>query len=156
MKRIGLFLIGILFAVIVNGQTMNRAVESKPVYKDYGAWSIQAEDGQVGVRAFITKERVYDVEQKQYAKELTDTTPKYRYELYLESKSIYRGEPTSTWLYKARVFINGREVTYMNYPDGFTVNVTVKPTLVYWYEVPMIDLDMAITWESAIYENRTF
>ena len=137
-------------AMFLSGQ---EPLQTKPIYRDYGTWSIQVEGNTVGVRAYITKEKIYTEAKKQ---EYTKEAQRYRYELYLESKSVYRGERTSTWLYGARVYINGREVTYQNYPNGITLSAGTEPTLIYWYEVSMADLEMAITWENAIYENRNF
>ena len=150
MKKIALFLIGFLITIAASAQ---EPLQTKPIYKDYGTWSIDVEGNTVGVRAYITKEKIYTPTKKQ---QYVQEAQKYRYELYLESKSVYRGERTSTWLYGARVYINGREVTYQNYPEGFTVSIKTKPTMVYWFEVPMENLDMAITWESAVYENRNY
>lgn len=149
MKKIVLILIGFLITIAAIAQ---QPLQTKPIYRDYGTWSIQVEGNTVGVRAYVTKEKIYTKTKNQYIEQVQ----KYRYELYLESKSVYQGTSTTTWLYNARVFINGREVTYQNYPQGFTVSAGIKPTLVYWYEVAMGELEMAITWENAIYENRNF
>lgn len=149
MKKIALLLISFLITIAVTAQ---EPVQTKPIYRDYGTWSIQVEGNTIGVHAYVTRERIYPQTKNQYIQE----AQKYRYELYLESKSIFRGSSTSTWLYGARVFINGREVTYQNYPQGFTVAVAIEPTLIYWYEVSMDNLEMAITWENAVYENRNY
>jgi len=156
MKRILIILIGLLFAITINGQTNINRPENKPIYKDYGTWTLDVEGDKVGVRAYITKEPVYLATKKQYAQQYAPKSPTYRYELYLESKSIFRGNTTNTWLYNSRVFINGVEVTREQFPTGFTVSVDISPTLVYWYEVASENLDMAITWENAIYENRVY
>ena len=78
-----------------------------------------------------------------------------RYELYLESRSEYNGKKTSTWIYNARVFINGVEMTKEQFPDGFILSIDVEPTLVYWYETPPVEeLALYISWGNAVYETR--
>lgn len=151
MKKLTTFLISILFALSVYGQEY---INGKPVYRNYGKWSIEVEGNEVGVQAYVTKERIYNEIKKQYIQK-SEPENLYRYELYLVSKSVYRGEITKTWLYSARVFINGVEATKEQFPEGFTVSVDIEPTMVYWYQIASEKIELAITWENAIYENRT-
>ena len=140
-------------AMFVNGQTLR---ENQKLYHDFGTWSM--DDGQgntVGIHAYATMETIMKYPQNTYEQKSLAPYPVHRYELVLESKSVYRGKATATWIYNARVFINNVEMTKEQFPDGFILSVGVAPTVVYWYETPPVDeLSMYISWGSAIYETR--
>lgn len=139
MKKLIFIICLLLFSFNMCGQQYN-----KEIYLDYGTWSIPHGNNLIAVRAYVTREVFYE-KQSNY----------YRYELILESKSRYSGYLTKTWLYNARVFINGVEVTRDQFPQGFIASIGVEPTMIYWYKTPInTNIRFYIEWKDAIYEPR--
>jgi uncharacterized membrane protein len=127
----------------------------KPIYQDFGTWSLDVGNDKVAIHAYATIELIEKEVTNSYAQKEMMPTLVQRYELYLISESIYDGEATSTWIYGARVFINGDEVTKKQFPEGFILSVGTEPTLVYWYETPPVEgLAIYISWNNAVYETR--
>lgn len=163
MKKIIFGLIFVLFSTTLNAQS----VGSREIYENYGTWSIDVENNEVSISAFVTIQKNIEsidpyalklemhTKNKREIKEIEEYKTIYRYELYLKSNSTYNGDTTSTWIYGARVFINGVEVTKEKFPDGFMISIAPKPTLIYWYETKRDEsVDFYVKWESAVYENR--
>lgn len=141
MKKFLLCLVFALFSLLLSGQEYK-----KNVYQDFGTWSVPYNNNTIGIHGYVTRE-IY-MNEKEGIKF-------YRYELILVSKSKYNGYNTSTWLYGARVYINGDEITKSQFPDGFTMNVGIEPTLIYWYKSPVnVKINFYIKWEDAVYEPR--
>ena len=159
--RIIVVLILLSMALFLNGQNL---VGNQKVHQDFGTWTI--DDGQgntVGINGYCTIELIkyYPTIVNKYEKQTLVPYQIQRYELYLVSKSVYRGNATNTWIYGARVFIDvgdgdGKgEMTAEQFPDGFILSINTEPTLVYWYEIePIEGLGMYISWNNAIYETR--
>lgn len=163
MKKITLGLLFILFSITLNAQS----IDNKRIYEDYGTWSIDVENNKVSISAYVTiQENTKGIDpyalklemhskNKREIEKIEEYETFYRYELYLKSNSIYNGDTTNTWIYGARVFIDGVEVTKEKFPDGFMISIKSKPTLIYWYETKKDeDIDFYVKWESAVYENR--
>ena len=146
-------------ALFLNGQQLT---PNQKLHQDFGTWSLP--DGQgntIGIRAYATVENITKYPTNQYEQKSMKPYTVQRYELWLESKSVYRGRNTATWINGARVYIDfndglgRREMTAEQFPQGFILSLTVEPTLVYWYEIePVVGLGMYISWENAIYETR--
>lgn len=137
----------------------------KTVYEDFGTWSLEVENNKISISAYVTQEIIkqeiepYEIElqilQKRRKEGIDFVKTKYKYELYLQSNSIYNGDTTSTWIYSGRVFINGVEITKEQFPDGFTLLIKREPTLIYWYETTLSEkMNFYVIWENAVYENR--
>jgi hypothetical protein len=164
MKKIFLGFLLLLFSITLNAQNSN----GKRIYENYGTWSVDGENNnKVSISAFVTVEEIikkidpYELKlemqtkNKREIKEIEEFETIFRYELYLKSNSIYKGDTTNTWIYGARVFINGKEFTKEKFPDGFMISIEQKPTLIYWYETTSKEkIDFHVEWESAVYENR--
>jgi hypothetical protein len=163
MKRILLGIFFLLFSILLNAQSIG----NKEIHRNYGTWSIDVENNKVSISAFVTvQENIEGIDpytlklemhkkNKKEIKEIEEYKTVYRYELYLKSNSIYNGDTTSTWIYGARVFINGVEVTKEKFPNGFMISIEPKPTLIYWYETKREEnINFYVKWESAVYENR--
>ena len=159
MKKLFLFVVGLLFVLGLSAQ--NLAPQQK-IHQDFGTWSI--DDGQgntVSIKAYATVEIIERYPTNTYEKQSLEPYKIQRYELWLQSKSVYRGKATETWINGARVFIDfndgygKREMTAEQFPQGFLLSITTEPMLVYWYEIePVEGLGMYISWENAIYETR--
>ena len=84
----------------------------------------------ISISSYVTKQKILSNETKQMVTDL----PKYRYELVLQSNSIYNGNVTKTWIYGARVFIDSLEVTREQSPDGFSAIINTEPTIIFRYD----------------------
>lgn len=146
-------LILLSMTMFLNGQNLT---PTQRLYHDFGTWSINDEQGNtVGIHAYATMEAIIKYPESAYEKQNLAPYEIHRYELHLESKSVYHGRATNTWVYNARVFINDVEMTKEQFPDGFILSIGVEPVMVYWYETrPVDNLSLFISWESAIYETR--
>lgn len=149
-------------ALFIKGQS---PISGKMIYEDFGTWSLDVNDDEISISAFVTVElssepiQEYELElqmQQKKRKEVIETTKTVRrYELYLKSNSILNGDTTSTWIYGGRVFINNVEVTGEQFPNGFTLLIEKEPTLVYWYETISLEkINFYVNWQNAVYENR--
>jgi len=123
----------------------------KSLHEDYGTWVMEQAGNTISLKAYVT------VEEETNCKTLTKLdTICYKYKLYLVSKSKYKGDVTSTWVYGGRVVANKVELTSKQFPEGFIILVGVKPTLIYTYETNNKDnnINLGITWDKAVYEPR--
>jgi len=140
-------------ALFIKGQ--HPVHTDKPIYQDFGVWSLQVGNDKVAIHAYATLETLDKEITNSYAQKSLEPNLIQRYELYLVSESKYNGRLTSTWIYGARVYINGEEVTRKQFPEGFILSIATEPTLVYWYETPPVDgLNIYISWNNAVYETR--
>ena len=147
--------------LFLNGQDL---VGNQKLYQDFGTWSIDDGYGnKIAIQAYATVELIteYPTVVNSYEQKSLEPHQVQRYELYLVSKSIYRGSLTTTWIYGARVFIDfndgigKKEMTADQFPDGFVLSISTKPTLVYWYQIePIVGLGMYVSWNNAVYETR--
>jgi len=141
-----LFLFG--FALALNAQSYSK----KEMVKDFGKFDHEVtSNDKIGISSYITKQEIIpspNFEQKQVA---IVELPKYRYELVLQSNSIYNGKATKTWIYGARVFIDSLEVTREQSPDGFTAIINIEPTTIFRYDSSLDTINIKITWKSSIY-----
>ena len=131
-------------AMFLNGQQLT---PTQKIHQDFGTCA--------------TVENITKYPTNSYEKQSMDAYTIQRYELWLVSKSVYRGKNTATWINGARVYIDfndglgKREMTVDQFPQGFILSLTIEPMLVYWYEIePVQGLGMYISWEHAIYETR--
>ena len=116
-------------------------------YRNLGAYHQDYADGSsIHVEAYIMKK---------LNRTGAYTNYKYQYELTLKSESIHNGYYTQTWLYNARFFYNGQEISYNQYPNGATLYVGTAPTGVYsWFTSEEQIAKFTLSWSSAAYEPR--
>lgn len=135
MKNLFNFKIWLVFAVLmfvgvfskVNAQQYpSKSAPQTILYRDLGTYSVTFADGSVlAIRAYVLKQRNNNDYYGQYQNQFT---------LVAESKSVSRGYYTETWLYGVRVNLNDIEVSYQQYPQGYTIFVKTTPTVIYnWY-----------------------
>jgi hypothetical protein len=147
MKKL-VFIILLFFGFItLNAQT----TYSKSVkVEDLGSWNktVSSTD-KINVSSYVTKQKILpDVNSQE---KLVNNLPKYRYELVVKSNSIYNGKLTKTWIYGARVFIDDKEATASQSPDGFTIIINTEPTVIFRYDSNLDTINIKITWKSSNY-----
>ena len=141
MKTIRNILLGFLFILLSSFGT-----DQSPIYQHLGSFNYQhTYNTNVGVSAYVTKHHNIN---KAYA------AYKYVFHLKLISSSHNNGVLTSTWLYNARVFIDGNEVTYQQSPYGFTSYIRTTETIVYTWYTNNEHVSYGINWSSAVYDPR--
>lgn len=138
------------------------------LHSDFGEWIIKENGHQTGIAGYSTFEKIVMVEEFDYQfanaqvqrkverkfepKEITY----YVYRVYLESRSLFHGDSTGTWVYGARVFVNGYEESKDLYPDGFMVFVGVEPSRIFKFEAKEKpeNIKFEVEWKEAAYEPR--
>jgi hypothetical protein len=145
MKKL-VFVILLLFGItsILNAQTYEKSMK----FKDFGSWDkVVSPANKISISSYITKRKnLTGISQSAIA-----NSPKYQYELVLQSKSVYNGNLTKTWIYGAKVFIDSLEVTHDQSPDGFTAIINTEPTIIYRYDSSLDTINIKITWKSSQY-----
>lgn len=136
----------ILIVLLFFGFVTIRAQEKSMKVEDFGTWDkkISSVD-KISVSSYVIKHQLLLKEKAPI------DSPKYRYELIVKSNSIYNGHLTKTWLFGTRVFIDGKEATNSQSPDGFTAIINMEPTVIFRYDSSMDTVNIKITWESSKY-----
>lgn len=164
MKKIIFGLVFVLFSFFVSAQSQS----TKHMYENFGTWKLKVDQNELSISAFVTvQEKNEEMDRyelklemqsknRKQQKEIEENRTTYKYEVYLKSNSIFKGDTVSTWIYGAKVFIDGFEITKEKFPEGFMMLIEKKPTLIYWYETASPEkLNFNVEWESAVYENRS-
>ena len=99
----------------------------------------------VGLSSYVTKH---------YNQDSNYNTYRYVFYLKMISTSHNNGVLTSTWLYNAKVFVNGNEVTFQQSPQGFTSYVRTTETIVYSWYTNDENINYSITWGNVVYDPR--
>jgi hypothetical protein len=143
------FVILLLFGLtsVMSAQSYSK----KEINKDFGKFDREiSSNDKISISSYITKQEILPSPNFQQKQAVLDM-PKYRYELVLQSNSIYNGNLTKTWIYGARVFIDSLEVTRGQSPDGFTAIINIEPTTIFRYDSSLDTINIKITWKSSIY-----
>jgi hypothetical protein len=136
----------------ISFSTFGQIDTTKRIYRDYGVWTVELPYyNRVAVGSYITRNEISTFEQKSIS---AITFFKYRYEFYFVSYSVFNNFMRNTWLYGARIYINGFEETSRQFPNGFNVYITTQPTLVYWYETDYDNINISMTWVNSSIDNR--
>lgn len=145
-----LFFVVLMFTsfLTLNAQSYSK----KEMVKDFGKFDHEVtSNNKISISSYVTKqENLLSASQTVVQKQINDLL-KYRYELVLQSNSIYNGRLTKTWLYGARVFIDSLEVTREQSPNGFAVIIGTTPTTVYRHDSNLDTINIKITWKSSLY-----
>jgi hypothetical protein len=147
-KLVIIILLFFAFALTAKAQLYDKSV----IVEDFGKFVREVSPtDKISISSYVTKQKILiNVNVKQIQKKVPEL-PKYRYELVLQSNSIYDGNLTKTWIYGAKVFIDGLEVSREQSPDGFTAIINIKPTVIFRYESSMDSINIKITWKSSNY-----
>ena len=161
MKKLIFVLALILFGA---GLYAQNSAYGKDIYNDFGTFRLETDEGNiVSLSAFVTIDEEINVIHeeeglnKRELKQLKYEEPEieYHYELYLVSKSVFKGDTTNTWITEFRLFVDGEDVQINQFPDGRTLSVGPEPELIYTHHDTNRFCDFELTWERAIYEPRT-
>lgn len=156
MKKISFILIFSLLCLVTFGQSF---AQQKEVYANYGTFEKSYDNNKISVSAFVTIEGIVDTIYNSKSDDINVASKYtidslYQYNVYLESKSTYNGDTTSTWLYGVKVLVNNNDVMSNQFPDGFMLSVKTTPTLVYTYQSKKTDNKFNVKWEKSVYEPR--
>lgn len=122
-------------------------IQQEYIYRDLGEYVYNMPHGdRIGVKAYIVKSRNSNQMYSQY---------KNVFSLVAVSTSISRNYRTDTWLYNTRIYLNGSEISFNQFPYGLTVYVSTEPTSVYYWFTNDEDIGKYyLTWESSAYVPR--
>ena len=115
---------------------------------DSGKFDVEvAPLNKIGISSYVTKQK-----NPTYVDDKAITnSAKYRYELVMQSNSVYGGRLTKTWIYGARVFIDSLEVTREQSPEGFSAIIGITPTIIYRYDTSLDTINIKVSWKSSQY-----
>jgi len=141
MKKWWLVILFLLASTALCAQSANKSM-------DLGTWDKEISPAnKISISSYVTKRKISTfVDENAMV-----NSSKYRYELVLQSNSIYEGILAKTWIYGAKVFIDSLEVTRDQSPDGFIAIINVEPTIVYRYDSSLDTINIKITWKSSRY-----
>lgn len=142
MKKL-IFIIILFFGfIVVSAQSAN-----KSMVEDLGTWdkTVSRAD-KISISSYVTKKIIVYPDQNKMI-----DMPKYHYELVLRSNSVYNGQVTKTWIFGTKVFVDGKEATISQSPDGFTAIINTQPTVIFRYDSSFDTVNIKITWESSKY-----
>jgi len=143
MKKIIIIILLFFGFIGVGAQSTEKSMK----VEDFGTWdkTISRVD-KISISSYVTKKVIVYPDQNKMI-----DMPKYRYELVLKSNSIYSGHLTKTWIFNAKVYINDKEASISQSPDGFTAIINTEPTIIYRYDSSLDTVNIKITWESSKY-----
>ena len=78
----------------------------------------------------------------------TNTGYRYRYEVYVSSRTMYMNQYRNTNVYGLQVFVNGQNISLPQYPYGLNFTATVSGTLVYIWETNDPQAFFNVTWQN--------
>ena len=149
MKKLLLIILLFFGFIALSAQSVN-----KSKVEDFGTWDKEISPAnKISISSYVTKQPILTNEVVQ--KKIVNDQLKYRYELVLKSNSVFNGKLTKTWIYGAKVFIDNKEVTSSQSPDGFTAIINIEPTIIFRYDSSLDTINIKITWQSSNYfQNR--
>jgi hypothetical protein len=143
MKKLVIIILLFFGFVGISAQSANKSMK-----EDLGTWDKAISPvNKISISSYVTKQKiVIDVAQKK-----NDTQPIYHYELILKSNSIYNDQLTKTWIFGTKVFVDNKEATISQSPDGFTAIINTEPTVIFRYDSSLDTINIKITWQSSKY-----
>lgn len=141
------FLLFLMFIpiLVLKSQTYSE----KKIFIKYDDWDFKLSySSQISISSYVTKQKILTNKDFKQNEKSVSILPKYRFELILTSKSTIDTKLVSTWIFNTRVFINDVDINKNRFPNGFTVLIKNKPTLIYWYETDADSINIKITWEN--------
>jgi hypothetical protein len=162
MKKLIFVLALILFGA---GLYAQNSAYTKEIYKDYGTFKLETDDGHVvSMGAFTTIEEELNTVhvpletggKRSLKNKKLEMMPvfEYHYNLYLVSKSMFEGDTTNTWVSGLRIYVDEEDILENQFPDGMTLSIGTEPTLIYTHHCENEFCEFEVTWERAIYEPR--
>jgi hypothetical protein len=141
MKKLIIVILLFFGFLAINAQEKSMKVE------DFGTWDKAISPAnKISISSYVTKKTIVYPEQNKMI-----DMPKYRYELVLKSNSVYNGQLTKTWIFGTKVFVDGKEATVSQSPDGFTAIINTEPTIIFRYDSSLDSINIKITWQGSKY-----
>jgi len=134
------FLLFILFFII---SLLPLKVNGQSIYQNLGNYNLSIINGNIDITGVVMKYDSYSMNFK------TQTGYRYRYELFLYSKSYYQGQSRNTYVSNSFVFVNGQNVTILQYPYGLNYLISVTGTNVYIWETNDSNPKFSVTWSNS-------
>lgn len=141
MKR---YLLSILLPIIFLVLGGFKSTDPSYIYRDLGEYVYNMPNGdRIGVKAYILKTRNTHI----------NSPYKYIFTLVAQSTSLSRGRLTDTWLYNTRIYLNDMEVSYNQFPEGFTMFLSSSShtNVYYWFTNDEHIGKYYLTWGSSAY-----
>jgi hypothetical protein len=141
MKRIYRLLILVILGLMLSGTSWGQNI-----FQDLGTFTHQyGPDTKIHLNFYVLKNL-----------NTNGNYPMYRYEYTLVgvSSSQNVGVLTSTWLYQARIYVNGNEVSYPQSPNGFTAYIRTTQTVLYHWYTSDEYINYTIKWGDSAYDPR--
>lgn len=118
---------------------------SQKVYQEFDVWDhVVNNNTKLSLKAYITVDSL----------NTKNTDVLYVYSFNIISSSTISNQPTTTWLYGTRVYVDDVEVSKDTYPNGFMIGVNTIPTSVYKYTTENNKVKFGIDWIEAVADPR--
>lgn len=151
MKHI---IIIILFSFLFQFNIEAQSLNEKKTIINYAQWDLPLSNTiKINLVYYVLRSDILTYRDYTQKQKTVSELPKYRYELFLISESLYNNKRKNTLLSKTRIYVDSIEVTYNQFPNGFPAVIKTKPTLVYWYETSRDSINLQIKWENVNIEK---
>jgi len=145
LKSVLILVLVFILSLVLKSQTYSE----KKIFIKYSDWDFKLSyASQISISSYVTKQEILTHKDFKQKEKSLSVLSKYRYELILISKSTIDTKLVNTWIFNTRVFINDIDINKNRFPNGFTVLIKNKPTLIYWYETDADSINIKITWEN--------
>lgn len=144
----------ILLSFLFQFNSNSQSLDKKKTVINYDQWELSLSNrNKINLVYYVLRSDILTYRDYIQKQKTVSELPKYRYELFLTSESLYNNKRTNTKLTKTRVYVDDIEVTYVQFPKGFSAVIEIEPTLVYWYETSKDSINLQIKWENANIEK---
>jgi len=144
----------ILLSFLFQFNSNSQSLDKKKTIINYAQWERSISDvNKINLVYYVLKSDILtyrDYDQKQ---KTVSELPKYRFELFLTSESINKDRRVKIKLTETRIYVDEEEVTYEQFPKGFSAVIETEPTLIYWYETSKDSINLQIKWKTANIEK---
>jgi hypothetical protein len=137
MKHFNKFVLSIIF-LCFSFLPLSSSQINGNIHQTFGLY----QNGPYGITGHVLK---YDSYQMQFK---TQTGYRYRYEIYMFTRSTAYGQYRNTIVQGSHVFVNGQNVSIIQYPYGLNYVVSMNGTMIYYWETndPMPTFN--VTWQN--------
>ena len=139
MKKIFTFLLTFLLLVIPVFSDINQ--EGGVAYQNLGTYSLPIQNGSIVVTGQVFKYDTY------FGNYKTQTGYRYKYDIYVYSRSTLMNQYRNTFVYNTNIYINGQNVTLIQYPYGMDFLATFQGIIIYVWETNDAYPNFSIDWK---------
>jgi hypothetical protein len=138
MKKLFIFIITFLLLLIPGFSNKNQE-NAGIAYQNLGTYSLPIQNGSIIVTGQVFK---YDTF---FSNNKTQTGYRYKYDIYVYSRSTLMGLHRNTIIFNSNIYVNGQNVTIIQYPYGMDFLATFQGTNIYVWETndayPVFSID---------------